>query len=94
MYALPTRRSLHSFQPDFRQCAQCDSECNKASSLMMASEAERRETVPEEAEEQEHTSENNPRDEMNLFGYGPEFCPKHCVGNRNACVEVRSYLCS
>jgi hypothetical protein len=57
---------------------------------MMASEAERRETVPEEAEEQALPHENKPRDEMNLLGHGPEFCPKYCVGNRNACVEVRS----
>ncbi|KAF2450232.1 hypothetical protein P171DRAFT_136338 [Karstenula rhodostoma CBS 690.94] len=74
-----------------RDCANCDSECTKASSIVIASEAERREAVAEEAEEREAISENNSNDDIELAdGMNPLFvpsCPKYCVGNRQACLE-------
>ncbi|KAL5406119.1 hypothetical protein PMIN03_008018 [Paraphaeosphaeria minitans] len=71
-------------------CATCDVKCKKISpsSIVMASEIERRET------EQEVTSENNSNDDIELADsmslFMPPYCPKYCVGNRQACKEMKN----
>lgn len=94
MYALLTDPSPCWYKSDFEQCSNCDLECKKASSIVMASAVEPREIVAEGAEKQGATSENNASDDIELADSKNLFmkpsCPKYCVGNRQACKEVRT----
>ncbi|OAG00977.1 uncharacterized protein CC84DRAFT_1263043 [Paraphaeosphaeria sporulosa] len=73
-----------------RDCAACDAKCKKASpsSIVMASEAERRDTV---TKEQEAAPDNTSKEDIELADstklFMSPYCPKYLVGNRQACKE-------